>query len=270
MSSANQDETGNNDYINESDENNNNDQIEGKDGINENDDTGNNNDNNEDDNQDLKNANNNNDNSNEDDPNEKNDETSMNDNKLSIHEISKYQLPLQNRWTLWHTAPSSEVGGWSDNYKKICNFDTIGTFWRLFNNIAPPSMLQMGSSYHLFKGRVKPEWEDNYNSGGGSWTYRYSNDDTMEFWNYTWYHVALNMIGNNFEHYDEISGLVISIRKGGRGKLELWIRNATNEDVVFSIGKQFKQFIGINRNNVISFVSFKDAKLSSKKSEIKL
>jgi len=60
---------------------------------------------------------NNNENTNEN-TNDENDEHLLNDNKLSIHDISKYQLPLQNRWTLWHTAPSSEVGGWSDNYKK--------------------------------------------------------------------------------------------------------------------------------------------------------
>jgi len=194
----------------------------------------------------------------------------MNDNKLSIHDISKYQLPLQNRWTLWHTAPSSEVGGWSDNYKKICNFETVGTFWRLFNNIAPPSMLQIGSSYHLFKGRIKPEWEDSYNSGGGFWTYRFSNDDTKEYWNYAWYHTLLNMIGNNFTHYDHISGLVISIRKAGRGKLELWFRDAQDETVVISIGEQFKQFLSLSQKNILTFVSFQDARNNTKKSERKL
>merc|ERR1712083_370441 len=83
------------------------------------------------------------------------------------------KLPLQYAWTLWHTAPKTG-GGWSANYKQIAQFSTVNEFWRLFNNISPPSLLDAGSSYHLFKGKVKPAWEDKFNANGGSWAFRFA------------------------------------------------------------------------------------------------
>ena len=83
------------------------------------------------------------------------------------------QLPLQYAWTLWHTAPATG-GGWSANYKQIASFTTVSEFWRLFNNISPPSLLDTGSSYHLFKGKVKPAWEDKFNANGGAWSFRFT------------------------------------------------------------------------------------------------
>merc|ERR1712244_92986 len=154
-------------------------------------------------------------------------------------------------------------GGWSANYKQIAQFSTVNEFWRLFNNISPPSLLDAGSSYHLFKGKVKPAWEDKFNANGGSWAFRFTpkkqshqqrqhqdRDQKMEAANsanYAWYHSVLNMIGNNFNHSEDICGLVINIKKGGRGKIELWIKDAKTKNRVLDIGTQFKEFCGAAR-----------------------
>ena len=171
------------------------------------------------------------------------------------------KLPLQYSWTLWHTAPATG-GGWSADYKQIAQFSTVNEFWRLFNNISPPSLLDAGSSYHLFKGKVKPAWEDKFNENGGSWKFGFSpkkqshqqrgmdRDQKMEAANsanYAWYHSVLNMIGNNFNHSEDICGLVINIKKGGRGKIELWIKDAHSQHKVREIGLQFKEFCGAAR-----------------------
>jgi len=184
------------------------------------------------------------------------------------------KLPLQYAWTLWHTAPATG-GGWSANYKQIAQFSTVNEFWRLFNNISPPSLLDSGSSYHLFKGKVKPAWEDKFNANGGSWAFRFApnkqknqgrdnrdrSDSKMEAANsanYAWYHSVLNMIGNNFNHSEDICGLVINIKKGGRGKIELWIKDSKSLSKVKDIGMQFKTFCGAARkkNVEIEFMSF--------------
>jgi len=186
------------------------------------------------------------------------------------------QLPLQYAWTLWHTAPATG-GGWSSNYKKIAQFSTVDEFWRLFNNISPPSLLDAGSSYHLFKGQVKPAWEDKFNANGGAWAFRFApskqkrdprdrrggmeQSDGMEAANsanYAWYHSVLNMIGNNFTYSEDLCGLVINIKKGGRGKIELWIKDAKTVSKVKEIGTQFKEFCGAARkkNVEIEFQSF--------------
>merc|ERR1712048_1410181 len=76
--------------------------------------------------------------------------------------------------------------------------------------------------------------------------------------NYAWYHSVLNMIGNNFNHSEDICGLVINIKKGGRGKIELWIKDAHSQNKVTEIGLQFKEFCGASRkkNVEIEFMSF--------------
>ena len=172
-----------------------------------------------------------------------------NDLEERTQELSKQQLPLQYRWTLWHTAPT-QGGGWSDDYKQIAHFDTVETFWRLFNNIAPPSLLQPGSSYHLFKGKVKPAWEDKFNKHGGALKYVFgSGQNGAHNANYSWYHTVLNLIGNNFELSEEICGVVVNIKKQHKGKIELWIKDASNEDKIRNIGKQFKMFCNPNNRN---------------------
>ena len=65
--------------------------------------------------------------------------------------------------------------------------------------------------------------------------------------NYAWYHSVLNMIGNNFNYSEDICGLVINIKKGGRGKIELWIKDAQTKAKVKEIGQQFKEFCGAAR-----------------------
>ena len=45
---------------------------------------------------------------------------------------------------------------WVENLQMILTFNTAEDFWRLYNAIAVPSMLQVGSNYHLFKAGVRP------------------------------------------------------------------------------------------------------------------
>jgi hypothetical protein len=47
----------------------------------------------------------------------------------------------------------------------------VEDFWGIFNNIRPPSRLNAGSNYHLFKTGIKPEWEHDDNKNGGKWNY---------------------------------------------------------------------------------------------------
>merc|ERR1712228_47677 len=130
------------------------------------------------------------------------------------------------------------------------------------------------------EGKVKPAWEDKFNAHGGAWAFRfapkaknrdnrghdrrnqggYEEDSTQAATaaNYAWYHSVLNMIGNNFNHSEDICGLVINIKKGGRGKIELWIKDAHSQHKVTEIGLQFKEFCGAARkkNVEIEFMSF--------------
>ncbi len=59
---------------------------------------------------------------------------------------------------------------WEDKLQKVNTFGTVEDFWRLVNNLAPPSKLPLSSNYHMFKEGVKPAWEDAFNAQGGKWS----------------------------------------------------------------------------------------------------
>ena len=45
----------------------------------------------------------------------------------------------------------------------------VEDFWKLLNNLKPPSMLEGSANYHFFKEGVHPLWEDPANKHGGKW-----------------------------------------------------------------------------------------------------
>jgi len=54
---------------------------------------------------------------------------------------------------------------------QVATFDMVEDFWGIFNNIRPPSRLNPGSNYHLFKIGIEPTWEHTANMAGGKWNY---------------------------------------------------------------------------------------------------
>jgi translation initiation factor 4E len=171
------------------------------------------------------------------------------------------QLPLQYKWTLWYNAPSKSWD--SKEVVPIGHFATIREFWRLFNNIKTPSHLESGSDYHVFKGKVKPEWEDEYNLGGGTLIFRFSRQGPREI-DRVWFRTLLAMVGHTFTDAAEICGLVASIRKGGKGKICIWLRNAEATEEVKNIALQFKSYCEGSR---IDFQTHAAAKTGSKMME---
>jgi len=172
------------------------------------------------------------------------------------------QLPLQFKWTLWYNGPSKS---WKDKkVKRIGSFATVPYFWSLFNNICTPSQLNPGSDYHLFKGTIKPEWEDPFNQNGGSITYRFAQISAKEM-DKAWFSVIFHMIGNQFEHGEDICGVVVSVRKHNKGKIALWIKDAKDEDKVESLAISFKNILGVNKK--VSFQSHQSAKSGSYKAD---
>jgi len=171
--------------------------------------------------------------------------------------ILNEELPLQFRWSLWYSPPreiDNDNKKWNqERVKQIVEFGTVEEFWRVFNNLAPPSNLQDGSDLHLFRSGVSPAWEDPFNTKGGTWTYRISKDDVTHKIDSTWFNSVLTMIGDNFDDADDICGLVVSIRPK-TNRVQLWIRHADDRDAVRRIGKQFKDINCIRQQTKIIFL----------------
>lgn len=153
--------------------------------------------------------------------------------------------PLQNRWTMWFNAPQKATknnsGVWSSNVAEIMTFGSVEDFWGLWNHLVPPSKLQNGANYHLFKEGVTPEWEDDFNSQGGKWLLSFpKKEQTMSVVDDAWLSTVLLIIGETFdEDGEEICGVVVSPR-AKHYRLALWTKHAKAEGACKRIGAALK------------------------------
>ncbi|KAJ1377929.1 Translation Initiation factor eIF- 4e [Sesbania bispinosa] len=163
--------------------------------------------------------------------------------------------PLENSWTFWFDNPSakSKQAAWGSSIRPIYTFATVEEFWSIYNNIHHPSKLAVGADFHCFKHKIEPKWEDPICANGGKWTMTFSKGKSDTSWLYT----LLAMIGEQFDHGDEICGAVVNVRNR-QEKIALWTKNASNEAAQVSIGKQWKEFL--DYNDTIGFIFHEDAK----------
>ncbi|CAI9292890.1 eukaryotic translation initiation factor 4E-1-like [Lactuca sativa] len=163
--------------------------------------------------------------------------------------------PLEHSWTFWFDNPSakSKQVAWGSSIRPIYTFSTVEEFWSLYNNLHKPSRLAAGADLHCFKNRIEPKWEDPVCAPGGKWTMTFPKSKSDTCWLYT----LLAMIGEQFDHGDEICGAVVNVRSR-QEKIALWTKNAANEAAQMSIGRQWKEFL--DYNDVIGFIFHEDAK----------
>ncbi|CAI0452042.1 unnamed protein product [Linum tenue] len=162
---------------------------------------------------------------------------------------------LENQWTFWFDNPSakSKQTAWGSSMRSIFTFSTVEEFWSVYNNIRHPSKLTVGADFYCFKSKIEPKWEDPICTGGGKWTVTFGKGKSDTSWLYT----LLAMIGEQFEHGEEICGAVVNVR-AKQEKISLWTKNASNEAAQLSIGRQWKVFL--DYNDVIGFIFHDDAK----------
>lgn len=176
--------------------------------------------------------------------------------------------PLEHKWTLWFDNPkgSQRQQTWGDSLKPVYTFDTVEDFWRLYNNIKPPSWLGAGTDFHLFKKGIQPKWEDPQCVGGGKWTIWVprGGGNSKQLLDKFWLHSLLACIGEQFSHSDEICGIVVNMR-AKQDKVCLWTKTASNEAVQIGLGKQFKEFLEFDQN--CGYLAHHDAKTLDKKAK---
>ncbi|KAH9627298.1 hypothetical protein KSS87_013543 [Heliosperma pusillum] len=163
--------------------------------------------------------------------------------------------PLENSWTFWFDNPSakSKQAAWGSSMRPVYTFSTVEQFWGLYNNIHHPSKLVIGADLYCFNNKIEPKWEDPICANGGKWTVSYSRGKSDTSWLYT----LLAMIGEQFDHGDEICGAVVNVRNR-QDKISIWTKNAANEAAQLSIGQQWKKFMDYGEN--MGFIVHDDAK----------
>ena len=75
----------------------------------------------------------------------------MTNNTAAPENMAK--TPLHQKWVLWYDNPRLAPEGttWRENLKECGTFDSVETFWEVFNNVKPSSQLSTNSNYHIFK-----------------------------------------------------------------------------------------------------------------------
>lgn len=169
------------------------------------------------------------------------------------------QHPLEHSWTFWFDTASakSKHAAWGSSMRPIYTFSTVEEFWSLYNNIHRPSKLTIGADFYCFKNKIEPKWEDPVCANGGTWTMTFQRAKSDICWLYT----LLAIIGEQFDHGDDICGAVVNVR-AKQERVSLWTKNAANESAQLSIGKQWKEFLDYNEN--IGFIFHEDAMIHDK------
>ena len=101
-----------------------------------------------------------------------------------------------------------------------------------------------------FTSGIVPMWEDPANCNGGKFVVRAKKRRVADRY---WEEMLLAIIGEQFEHSDDLCGVVISARATGDDVLSVWNRTATNESIVNSIREKIRQVLGLPTNWVIEY-----------------
>ncbi|KAH8371606.1 hypothetical protein KR093_008259 [Drosophila rubida] len=166
-----------------------------------------------------------------------------------------FKHPLQNTWTLWYLE-NDRSKSWEDMQNEITSFDTVEDFWSLYNHIKPPSEIKLGSDYSLFKKGIRPMWEDAANKQGGRWVITLNKSSKNDLDN-LWLDVLLCLIGEAFDHSDQICGAVVNIR-GKSNKISIWTANGNNEEAALEIGHKLRDALRLGRQNLLQYQLHKD------------
>jgi translation initiation factor 4E len=173
--------------------------------------------------------------------------------------------PLENKWTLWYdggTQGKPKQASWGSTLRAIYTFDSVEDFWCLYNNIKPPSWVNQGTDFHLFKQGIEPKWEDPRCEHGGKWTVLVPKGNKQLLDTY-WLNTLLACIGEQFTEGDDICGIVVNVR-AKQDRVSVWTKTASNEAAQISIGKQLKKYLDLQDSEKIGYLTHNDAKASNR------
>jgi len=153
--------------------------------------------------------------------------------------------PLHKAWCLY-------TDEYFQNMLKIGTFDSIQTFWELFNNIPDPSKLPHRRNYRLFHEQVQPLSEDKSNITGGQWIVNIDNRTKL---NAAFLELTLAAVGNTLGQ--DVTGLVVNVRHR-TSRLCVWTRYGGQDDRQLELGKKIKKIVDVDAENKLFFKLHKE------------
>eukprot|EP01061_Rhynchopus_euleeides_P029595 TRINITY_DN486_c4_g1_i1.p2 TRINITY_DN486_c4_g1~~TRINITY_DN486_c4_g1_i1.p2 ORF type:complete len:236 (+),score=111.32 TRINITY_DN486_c4_g1_i1:37-708(+) len=168
---------------------------------------------------------------------------------------------LEAKWTMWFEK--REAGGkqltekeWDSSLQKVGDFDTLEGYFMYYSHLQRPAELSRGMSYYLFRGDLKPTWE-NYPEGG-HWTVTLQKSFDPDHLNRLWEQMSFALIGEEFNSPHLVGG-VLSIKKDC-STLSVWSDQAKTK---FSLGDNLRSVLNLGLNVCVEYKtqaeSIKDA-----------
>jgi len=158
---------------------------------------------------------------------------------LNTHSVNKYK-----------NKPIQKEEEFLDKLIKIADVSNITEFWEVFQHLQKPSQCQIGSDYHIFKRGIYPMWEDKSNKDGGKLSVLL----TFKYANIIWEEVAFNFSKGLLPYYDNINGIVISMRPKFM-VLSFWIKYG-NVSIVEKIRNALSGLLQTPSPNCFDFIPF--------------
>eukprot|EP00299_Pterocystis_sp_00344_P005720 c1745_g1_i2.p1 GENE.c1745_g1_i2~~c1745_g1_i2.p1 ORF type:complete len:191 (-),score=37.14 c1745_g1_i2:85-657(-) len=157
---------------------------------------------------------------------------------------------LEYEWVFWFDK-KAEKGATQEQFenalKQVGSFRTIQEFWRYFDNFTP-ELLRDECNIRMFKSGIKPVWECPENIDGGKWLVPCPQDETNQSLTHdVWTELLLAVIGEQFDHCEDVCGIVLSVRTRGN-TISVWNHTGADEELVQAVTAQIKAIVTINQH----------------------
>lgn len=174
-------------------------------------------------------------------------------------------IPLNAKWTMWFDNPRLAPAGsdWKENLKRCGSFDSVESFWRVYNNLKPASELTMNSNYSVFRYGVEPSWEDPSNRNGGKFVLTILKKETKSGkCDESWLFTVLAIVGEAMDATgDQVNGAVVSIRKH-QDRIALWLKSS-DKFICVRIGERWKKALSLEKTT-LRYQTHRDAAASGR------
>ena len=137
-----------------------------------------------------------------------------------------------------------------DKIIKIGEVKNITEFWQTFQHMKKPDQCPVGTDYHLFKKGIVPMWEDEMNKYGGKLSVLL----TWKYANLIWEEVTFNFCKGLLPYYNNINGIVISMRPKFI-VLSFWVKT-NNNYTVEKMRQSLSNVLQAPSSNCMDFIPF--------------
>jgi hypothetical protein len=116
---------------------------------------------------------------------------------------------LRFPWTVWFHFPHDT--NWTiDSYTKLCTFDTLEMMLAVMKSI---ETISTNCMVFVMKDDIQPLWEHERNKGGGAFSYKIPEANTLQFWNGLVFLVVGDTLIDCAEKMAYANGVTISPKK---------------------------------------------------------